>query len=190
MNLTYAWIFLLVALTYSCEPEETYAPKPRGYFKIQFPEKHYRKIKPDQCPFEFEIPTYGFYKQHSEKPCWPNIEFPKLNAVLHVSYVPVKKDSLAKLINDAHILVNHHQVKSTGIEDIQILRDSARVYGTLFEIKGNTASVLQFYVTDSTTHFIRGALYFNCRPNADSLKRSTAFLKQDLIHFIKTLQWN
>jgi gliding motility-associated lipoprotein GldD len=70
-----------------------------------------------------------------------------------------------------------------------ILRDSVKVYGLIYDIEGNTASSLQFYVTDSTKHFIRGALYFNVRPNIDSVKIVLEFLKKDVLHLIQTLQW-
>ena len=189
MKYTFLIILYLTIFLSACEQDEYYAPKPRGYFRIALPKKNYTRIRPEHCPFNFELPVYGQYKSGVKDPCWPNIEFKKFNATLHLSYIPITSVTLKKLIDDAHIMVNHHQVKSTGIEDIQIIRDSARVFGTLFEIKGNSASALQFYVTDSTNHFIRGALYFNCRPNADSLKRSTDFLKQDVIRLLQTLQW-
>lgn len=189
MNYKIIGVLCIVLCIAACEHDEYYAPKPRGYFRITFPKKTYLRFKPEQCPFNFEIPAYGHYKYGEKEPCWPNIEFETFKATLHLSYIPLTTNTLTKLIDDAHVMVNHHQVKSTGIEDIQIIRDSARVYGTLFEIKGNSASALQFYITDSTKHFIRGALYFNCRPNADSLKRSKDFLKQDVIRLLQTLHW-
>ena len=39
----------------------------------------------------------------------------------------------------------------------------------MYDLKGNTASSLQFFVTDSTRNFLRGSLYFNAEPNKDSL---------------------
>ncbi|MCR5455573.1 MAG: hypothetical protein K6F33_11355, partial [Bacteroidales bacterium] len=63
------------------------------------------------------------------------------------------------------------------------------VYGLLYGIKGNVASPLQFYITDSTRHFLRGSLYFNCSPNKDSLAPSVEFVRQDIERLFETLIW-
>ena len=82
-----------------------------------------------------------------------------------------------------------HQVKSTGIDETIIVRDSSQVYGLVYDIAGNTASNVQFYLTDSTHHFMRGALYFNSVPNIDSLKIVVDYLRKDIVHMIQTFQW-
>jgi gliding motility-associated lipoprotein GldD len=87
------------------------------------------------------------------------------------------------------MFANKHQVKATGLEETVVLRDSAKVYGLLFDIAGNTASSLQFYLTDSTHHFLRGALYFNAKPNIDSLKIVVDFIREDVLHLINTTRW-
>jgi gliding motility-associated lipoprotein GldD len=68
--------------------------------------------------------------------------------------------------------------------------DERRIYGVLYEIKGaEAASTLQFYVTDSLSHFLRGALYFNVSPNNDSLAPVIDFIEEDIRHMIGTLNW-
>jgi gliding motility-associated lipoprotein GldD len=175
----------------SCDQEdEVYAPRPRGYFRIDFPEKKYRTYD-SICPYSFEIPTYSRITQdkHSgAEPCWLNLEFPKLNATVHLSY-KVIDHNLDKYLENSHYFANKHQVMATGLDEIQVIRDSAKVYGLLFEISGNTASALQFYLTDSTKHFLRGALYFNSVPNSDSLKVVVDFLKKDVLQLINTTRW-
>jgi gliding motility-associated lipoprotein GldD len=64
-----------------------------------------------------------------------------------------------------------------------------RVYGTLYDLKGNTATAVQFFVTDSTKHFLRGSLYFAAEPDADSLEPVIEFFRGDIEHLIETLQW-
>ena len=186
-------IFLLILGFSACEDEDdvVYSPKPRGYPRIAFPEKNYRRYD-SLCPYAFEIPTYSRIVPDQHKgaePCWMNLEFPRFRATLHLSYKPVNND-LDRFLNDAHGFANKHQVKATGLEEIPIIRDSARVYGLMFEIAGNTASSLQFYLTDSTRHFLRGALYFNDPPNIDSLKIVVDFLKQDVLRMINTTRWS
>jgi gliding motility-associated lipoprotein GldD len=182
----------LTALSFvSCDEEDqVYSPRPRGYCRIDFPEKHYRKYD-SICPYTFEIPVYSHMTRDAHsgtEPCWLNLEFPKFKATIHLSYKYVNND-LAKHLENSHYFANKHQVKATGLDEITILRDSAKVYGLLFDIGGNTASTLQFYLTDSTRHFLRGALYFNSVPNIDSLKIVVDFLRADVLHLINTTQW-
>ncbi|MGZ5253868.1 MAG: hypothetical protein ACXWV4_05830 [Flavitalea sp.] len=44
-------------------------------------------------------------------------------------------------------------------------------------------------MTDTTNHFIRGALYFDASPNADSLSVVNRFLEEDMKHLINTFRW-
>jgi gliding motility-associated lipoprotein GldD len=98
-------------------------------------------------------------------------------------------NDLGKHIENSHYFANKHQIKATGLEETVIARDSAKVYGLLFDISGNTASSLQFYLTDSTHHFLRGSLYFNSVPNIDSLKIVVDFIRKDVLHLINTAAW-
>ena len=170
--------------------DEVFSPKPRGYFRINFPEKKYR-VYDSICPYKFEIPVYAEMKQDKHNgadPCWLNLEFPKYKATVHLSY-KVVSNNIGNYLEDSHDFANKHQVKATGLDEIAILRDSAKVYGLLFDIAGNTASSVQFYLTDSTHHFLRGALYFNSVPNIDSLRIVVDFIKKDILHLINTTSW-
>lgn len=185
-------LVLPTILFISCDDdEEVYSPKPRGYIRIDFPEKKYSNYQ-SACPFSFDIPTYSHMKLNTDKgsePCWYNLEFPQFKATVHLSYKEVDHN-LGKYLEDAHEIANKHQIKATGLDEITILRDSAKVYGLLFDIAGNTASSLQFYMTDSTKHFLRGSLYFNAVPNTDSLKIIVDFLKKDVLNLINTTKWS
>lgn len=180
------------ALT-SCGDDEddmVYIPKPKGYPRISFPEKKYRMYD-SVCPYRFEIPTYAKIirdKHHGADLCWINVDYTKFNAQLHLSYKSVNHN-LDTLLEECRDFVVKHQVKSTGIDETVIIRDSSKVYGLVYDISGNTASNLQFYITDSTHHFMRGALYFNTVPNIDSTKIISDFLRQDVIQMLKTFEW-
>ena len=121
-------------------------------------------------------------------PCWLNINFPKYNAQIHLSY-KVVTNNIDSLFSQSRDFVVKHQVKSTGIDETVIIRDSAKVYGLVYDISGNSASNVQFYLTDSTHHFMRGALYFNSVPNIDSLKIVVDYLRLDILQMIKTFKW-
>ena len=184
-------LFTSLLILQSCdEDDEIYSPKPKGYCRIEFPEKTYRTYD-SLCPYAFEIPLYSRMVQDKHlgaEPCWLNLEFPRFKATVHLSYKAVN-NNIASYLEDSHSFANRHQIKATGLDEVVIMRDSARVYGLVFDIAGNTASSLQFYLTDSTQHFLRGALYFNSNPNIDSLKIVIDFLKKDVMHLISTTRW-
>lgn len=170
---------------------ETYTPKPRGYFRIGLPEKEYRTYQSD-CPYSFEYPVYGKIetktKELTEK-CWLNVTFPQFKGKIHLSYKPVT-ENIDTLLNDSHTLAYKHTIKADAINEKLFLSTEKKVYGILYEIKGNAASALQFHLTDSSHHFIRGSLYFNTRPNADSLAPIINFLKKDIIYMVESFHWN
>ncbi len=180
------------SLLISCDEEdEVYSPKPRGYFRIDLPKKEYENYSNPTCPFAFEIPKYASIakdKYSKEEPCWLNIQFPKFKATIHLSYKKVE-NNISTYLEDSRSFAIKHQIKATGLNETVIIRDSSKVYGLLYDIEGNTASSLQFYLTDSTNHFLRGALYFDAVPNSDSLKLIIDFIRLDVIQMIKTTKW-
>jgi gliding motility-associated lipoprotein GldD len=179
---------LLLAVVFSsCEGD--YTPKPRGFFRIDFPEKKYQQYAAE-CPFTFEYPVYSTIEKNESpqaEPCWINVNYTPFRAKLHLSYKPVE-NNLNKLIEDSRSLVYKHTVKAEAINEAPISTGNG-VYGIFYEIQGNTASSVQFYVTDSTSRFIRGSLYFFSVPQADSLAPVAAFLEKDITHMISTLRW-
>ena len=170
--------------------DDTIAPKPRAYFRLNFPEKKYVKYD-SACPFTFERPVYSQMDKDQNpgaEPCWLNLNFPTFNGTLHLSYKAVN-GNIQQYLEDTYLLASKHQIKASGIEEKLIVRDSSHIYGLIYEIEGNAASALQFYLTDSTKHFIRGALYFNEVPNIDSIAPVIEFLKKDVYHMINTFDW-
>lgn len=182
---------LTVALT-GCSPD--YSPKPRAYYRIDLPEKQYQHL-PDEYPYSFDYPVYarlnpyqGKWKNTDTADYWINVEVPQFNSRVHLTY-KVVKNNLAKLIEDAHAYAYKHSVKADAIIQSEFTDKQAGVYSVLFDIKGNTASSVQFYATDSIRHFLRGALYFDCEPNKDSLAPVREFLRADIAKMIESLTW-
>lgn len=192
-QLIFYGLLIITACLSSCigdDDENTAAPKPRAFYKLKFPEKKY-KTYDSICPFSFQTPVYSFVEEDKSKnaqPCWLNIMYPLYKAQLYVSYSPINND-LPKHLNDSRELAIRHQVKASGLDEQVIINDSAHVYGLLYDIAGNSASSVQFYITDSTKHFLRGSLYFNCVPNIDSLKIVIDYLRIDIMQMIKTFRW-
>lgn len=185
-----AGFLIIILFLVSCK--ENYTPKPRGYFRIDLPRKEYQKYDSDSLPYTFEFPVYAKISKDPLSPqqkYWINMDFPSLNATVYISYKKVK-NNLDTLINDGHLLVSKHISKADAIFDSTIYDPQRKVYGTVFDIEGmGVASTYQFYLTDSTEHYLRGALYFDTYPNNDSLKPVINFLKKDINRFISTLKW-
>jgi gliding motility-associated lipoprotein GldD len=129
-----------------------------------------------------------FFETEPENPFWINIDFPSLNGKIYMSYKDVKKNQFDKLVDDAFKLTYKHSTKATGIKD-SLMHTPNGVTGIFFKVSGNAATARQFFVTDSTSHFLRGALYFDSTPNADSLGVVNDFLEVDMKHLINTLRW-
>ncbi len=188
-NLTYLLIFAGIFILQGCS--ENPVPKPRGYFRIDLPEKEYQLLD-SILPYKFEYPLYARITSDPHapgEPYWINVDFPKFKARVHLSYKPVN-NNLATFTEDAHSLVMKHIPKASAIEEIRIDNEVAEVHGLIYDIKGTgAASPYQFYVTDSTDNFLRGALYFSTLPNNDSLSPVITFIKEDIMHMLETLKW-
>jgi len=184
---------LLVAFCISScgdDDDNTIVPKPHAYYRLSFPEKKYVSYD-SVCPFKFEIPVYsqmGKDEHAGAEPCWLNLNFPSLNATVHLSYKQVD-GNLNDYLEDTYTLASKHQIKASGIEEEQVAKKSKNVYGLIYEIGGNAASSIQFFLTDSTKHFLRGALYFNAVPNTDSIRPVLEFIRKDIHRMIETFEW-
>lgn len=180
-------ILLTMAFLSSCK--KTYTPKPMGYSRIDFPEKAYSLYNVDG-PYKFEIPEYAIIEDKSfREPWWVNIVIPDLNGTIHISYKAVDSN-LDAYIEDSRTLVYKHTSKASGIEENPFYNETENKYGIVYELKGDAASAIQFFITDSTRHFLRGSLYFNAKPNRDSLNPVIDFLREDVLHLIESTTWN
>jgi gliding motility-associated lipoprotein GldD len=181
-------IFFMLFL-YACE--QAYTPKPRGYLRIDLPEKTYLAYDSLEN-YRFSYPAYATVVGTiftAEEKDWVNIEFPEFKGNLHISYKPID-NNLSVYVEDARKMLMQHMPKASGISDSLVVMPEKDIYGVVNQLSGKgVASPLQFYLTDSTNHFIRAALYFNIRPNNDSMAPVIDFIKKDIRHLINTLEW-
>jgi gliding motility-associated lipoprotein GldD len=187
-----AGYFLLL----SCNSDYS-AGKRKGYFHIDFPDKKYQVFNQPGYPYTFEYPVYATVTRDSTffddkaGDWWVNIDVPQFAGRIYISYKAIggqnKFDSLVR--DGFKMAYKQHVDISTGIND-SLMQTPNGVEGIYFSLGGNTATANQFFLTDSTRHFLRGALYFDATPNADSLGIVNDFLKKDLLHLINTLQWS
>lgn len=187
--------FSVITLVIFSACNSDYTPKPKGYFKIDFPQKQYRVFQQTGYPYSFEYPVYAnvikdssFFGEATENPWWINIDYPQFNGRVHISYKQVGLNKLDKLVNDAFTMTNKHNLKAYSIDDSLMVTPN-NVHGLFFKVGGNVATANQFFLTDSVTHFLRGALYFDATPNEDSLGIVNRFVLEDLKHMINTFKW-
>jgi gliding motility-associated lipoprotein GldD len=190
MNASHLLFIACCLLFISCGSD--YSPKPRGYYRIDLPEKKYKHYS-GACNYEFDYPVYAEVWPDSSrdtKPCWNNIVFPTLNGRLHLSYYTIQSEEMfGELIEDSRRLAFKHTVKAEGIDESRITNAKEKVYGLYYNIEGNTASSVQFFLTDSNKHFLRGALYFYAEPRQDSIQPVLNFVKKDIDVMLKSFKW-
>jgi gliding motility-associated lipoprotein GldD len=183
------WGIVLLLFFISCDSD--YIPKPRGYFRIDTPEKNYISLD-TTLPYSFEYPAFSQISPDPHAPnqkYWINIDYPKFKGRIHISYKKVD-NNLAKYLEDSRKLVLKHIPKASSIQNKLINRKEDNVYGLVYNIQGiGAASPYQFYLTDSINHFVRGALYFHTTPNNDSLAPVIKYIISDIDHLIETFQW-
>jgi gliding motility-associated lipoprotein GldD len=185
-----AMTFLLSALLLtSCQ--DSYLPKPRGYHRLDLPKPIYQR---SQGPYPYSFEQNSFAKmvadttRFSEK-YWSDVQYPGLNAEVELTYKTLtSREQLSELIKDSRTLVTKHQIKASSIEEGSELAGTGdRAY--LFELQGQVPSQFQFYVTDSSKHFLRGALYFKVANRNDSLSPVIRYIAEDIHHLLRTLRW-
>lgn len=189
-------LFACCILFTHCQESAVYTPKPRAFPKVIYPEKQFQSFDKDYCKFTFDYPVYAqieqskaYFDEAPLDPCWFDIYIPQFDSRLHCSYYPIGKGKdFETLKKDAFEMVDWHNKKANYIEEL-IIQKGNNVSGFAFDIEGPAASPFQFYITDSTRHFLRAALYFNTQVRADSLAPIVDFVKQDVMKMIESFEW-
>jgi len=216
-TLSYRSAFYLLTMVlclwlFSCN--STYTSKKKGYFKVDFPERKYVNFKQEGFPYTFEYPAYAtvikdstYFDSNPENPYWINIDFPQFGGRIFLSYKIIGGKAIYKLkqqngtykdsaginkfdnmVNDAFNLTNKNQAITTAIKD-SLMHTPNGLTGVFFKVGGNAATARQFFLSDTIKNYIRGALYFDVTPNADSLRPVQDFLQVDIEHMINTFRW-
>lgn len=211
INFKFLFTVSFALLFFACN--STYSSKPKGYYKVDFPQRKYVVFEKEGFPYSFEYPAYAnivkdstYFDSTPDNPFWVNVDFPFFHGKIFISYKTIGghsvykikrangyKDSLGvntfqNLINDSYKLTFKNDVKAYSIED-SVMHTVNNVSGVFFRVGGSVATSKQFFLSDTTKHFLRGALYFDATPNEDSLAPVNAFLQEDLKHLINTLRW-
>ncbi len=183
-------ILLLCATLWLLSCTRPSQPRPYGYFRIDIPEYGYRETELPGYPYRFEVADIAYIDTavDNAEPYWLDIVYPKLNARIYCSYKPVERN-LGKLTDETIRMVFDHAIKADAIPEQGYSNPGERVYGVYYDLEGNTASPAQFFMTDSTRHFFRGALYYNNIPNADSLAPVNQVMRRDIHRLMESFRW-
>ncbi|HTO16043.1 MAG TPA: hypothetical protein VLZ83_09735 [Edaphocola sp.] len=193
--LTLGLFLMSIGYLTSCKPDQS-MPKPRGFFKIDLPEKGVKNtFDSTNFPYTFQYPSYGNIIQDTNlvreenQPYWVNVNIPSLNAIIYLSYKTINANtSAASLIEESYKLTDAHKSRADFIESSEFMTPNG-LQGMFYTVGGNTASRYQFYVTDNQKNFIRGALYFNREPNSDSTAPAELFLRKDIEELVNSMKF-
>lgn len=192
MVFKFYWFLGIMGVLAACQHADVPTPKPKGYYRIEFPKKQYRAFEQD-CPYTFDYPAYAEITDDTHanaQDCWKNIVFKQFNGVLQLTYYQgFDRKRYSQLTEDARTLAMKHTIKANSIDQKLINYPNHKVYGIYYAIDGNTASSVQFFLTDSTNNYLRGALYFNEKPQYDSLAPVVKFIKSDIDRMIASFRW-
>jgi putative hemolysin len=183
-------MLLFIGLLFFSSCESEFVPKPKGYLRIDLPQKNY-KLTTEKLPYNFQLPQYAKvipYNGPQKEDFWVNVLFSPYKATLHLSYFKINND-LPKHIEDSRNLAYKHTIKAEFINEERFENTEKKVFGMAYWIGGNAASTAQFFLTDSSKNFLRGALYYNCSPNSDSLAPVNQFIKKDIETLIESFNW-
>lgn len=174
---------VVVICTIGCKDDVL--PKPASHLRLDYPVAEYVRYESD-CPFTFDVNSEGKVKLSDG--CNLSIDYPKMKATIYLTYKPVNND-IDKLLADAQKLTYKHVVKADDIIEQPFMNGNDRVFGMFYQVNGNAATNTQFYVTDSTRHFIDCSVYFYAKPNFDSIMPATSYVRNDLQNMMESLRW-
>ena len=185
----FAILSVLFIVLSSCQ--QSSIPKPYGYVRLTMPDTCYADAVPAGYPYRFDVSCNAEVRSVLDDQggqYWIDLRYPARNATVHCSYQPVR-GNLRDLTDDAIRFVYRHASHASSIPEQGYENPDARVYGVLFDLEGNTASSLQFFLTDSVRHFFRAAAYCDCVPNADSLAPIYEYLHEDVVRIVESFEW-
>jgi gliding motility-associated lipoprotein GldD len=188
--------YLCLVFVFCIACHDDIVPKPRGYLRLEYPTPNYIKTNIDDIPFSFESSTLA-NKATSKKLTSTtesygiNIEYSELKGTIYLTYKSIDNnpDNLNDFLRDAQNFTQKHTSKADEIKETEYINKLNKVYGMFYEVGGNAASQSQFYVTDSTKHFLTGSLYFYAKPNYDSILPAAKYLEKDIKHIMETVKW-
>ncbi len=177
------FVAITILIVVSCKDDAL--PKPSSQLRLEYPIAEYASFE-NHCPFTFAMNNNAIIKE--DQLCGFEINYPKMKATIYLTYKTVNGD-IDKLLRDAQKLTYEHVIKADDIIEQPFANKSKKVYGMFYQVNGNAATNAQFYLTDSTKHFVTGSVYFYAKPNFDSIMPAANYVKNDMQTLMETLKW-
>jgi gliding motility-associated lipoprotein GldD len=182
-TILFVFLVFVTLTTVSCKKEAL--PKPSSYLRLDYPEASYAQFE-GNCPFTFEINADAVIKGKPD--CSFTITYPKMKATIYLTHKNIN-GNINNLLRDAQKLTYEHVIKADDIVEQPYLNPEQKVFGMFYRVDGNAATNSQFYVTDSTKHFVTGSVYFYAKPNFDSIMPAASYIRNDMQRLMETLKW-
>jgi gliding motility-associated lipoprotein GldD len=178
-----ALVSVICSLVFSCKGDVV--PKPSGYLRLDYPMPEYASFM-NHCPYAFEMNADAVITEKQD--CSFELHYPKMKATVYLNYKPVN-GNINDLLRDAQHLTYKHVIKADDIIEQPYINNRHKAYGMFYAVSGNAATNTQFYVTDSTKHFVSGSVYFYAKPNFDSIMPAVDYIKNDMQRLMETVHW-
>lgn len=174
----------------SCYEKST--PKPKAFARIDRVDSGISNYIGERFSFNYsKDAVLELIPSENKSEIWFNIKYPNYNTTIHCSYVPISKTvTLESLLEDSYHLAFSHSSKANSIDQKWIKNSDSNTNGVIYNINGNVATPIQFYMTDSISNFLRGSLYYERIVNPDSVASITSFMREDIQSLIESIKWN
>ncbi len=186
-TVTYQLGFLLILAFFGCQ--NVSVPKPKAFLTLDYPPAIYETVKIN-LPWTFDKNEFSELEvsKKNNQIEGVNLNYKPLNAVIFMSYKPVK-NNFKDLVQSSLAITQQHAKVAHGVSEKEFQNGNKKVYGKIYDLSGPVASQIQFYASDSTNHFLSGAVYFNIKPNYDSIFPATRYLQKDIVRLMESLEW-
>lgn len=176
--------FLWCTLLLACNDDVLI--KPNAKLRLEYPAPVYKKSATN-CNYNFDMNETAVIE--NTRNCGTKVAYPNMSAALYMTYQKVQNNNLDSLLYDAQKLAYNHDIKANSIPEKLFVNPDHETYGIFYSINGDAASQSHFYLTDSVRNFITGSLYFDAKPNFDSIYPAVVYLREDIMHLMESLEW-
>ena len=176
-------------LVFSCENNFN-LPKPDAYLRIEFNEPKYLNYEDVNSQIDFYYnSSSSSINQISSKSI--NLNYENLGMSLDLSFNKLSSENeVINYITDFNLLLDTHTKRSNGFLVKEFENVEYSTFGKIYEFKGDVASPIQFFITDSLNNFIQGAVNKEISSKYDSIYPSIQYIKNDILVFFESINLN
>lgn len=180
-------ICIIVCILFLSCKNNDYTPKPIAYNRIEKPDYSYKKYEQPLFIFNYSDLSTIEKVPGKDSSSWFNLVYPRYNATIYCSYLPITKETFGKALEDSYHLAYSHAIVANDIKQQVYSNPERHIGGIIYEIEGDVATPVQFFITDSISHFLRGSFYYDKQLNLDSVAPITSFIKEDIVEIFQTI---